>query len=231
MSLLVTSKTQVSAQLFLTKSFWAIAIFSFLVTPLFSSSFSFSQEEQKVELERAVKKEEIAYLKTTPCGKSLKNKKIALMIGERTQSGISAKQSKYGPLAEVINRKLKDLGLRIYTESEIKNQIAQAEVEAYMAGDTDGAINAAKKLSANFLLKGVISTQAQQNRVVNVAEVTVTMTFTLTSSSGKTISTVSKTYESYSGNDTFSTARRLVEEEGDEVVAKLYSDFCRKDIK
>lgn len=188
--------------------------------------FSFAQEEAKPLVEQAIKQDQIASLLATPCGKSLKDQKIALMIAESSNDGFETKQSKYGQFFEILNKKLKKTGFKTYTDKEIQNQIAQAEIKAYMSGDTDAAIGAAKKLAANFLLKGVIGVTSSQNKVINVNEINVNINFSLTTASGKTVSTISKTYSSYSGADTYAMALKIAQEEGDEVIAKLYSDFC-----
>ena len=57
---------------------------------------------------------------------------------------------------------------------------------------------------------------------------TVNMGFTLIDANGRTLTDASATGGSFSGADVRSAAARLVEEQADEVVAKLYSDYCNK---
>ena len=54
-----------------------------------------------------------------------------------------------------------------------------------------------------------------------------TMDFTLTDAAGKPVSTASARSESYAGSDTAGMALTLIEERAGEVVARLYSDYCR----
>ena len=48
-----------------------------------------------------------------------------------------------------------------------------------------------------------------------------------TSAGGKTLSQVSAEEVSYAGQDTAGMALTLINEKADEVVAQLYSDYCR----
>ena len=54
------------------------------------------------------------------------------------------------------------------------------------------------------------------------------MGFTLTGSNGRLISTADASSASYSGTDVGRMALTLVNEQADEVVAKLYADYCEK---
>jgi hypothetical protein len=60
-----------------------------------------------------------------------------------------------------------------------------------------------------------------------VNQVTVTMGFTLSEASGKVISNAEARAASYAGSDVPGMALTLVNEEADEIVARLYADHCR----
>jgi len=62
---------------------------------------------------------------------------------------------------------------------------------------------------------------------INVNQVNVTMNFTLTGANGRMISEASAENASYAGADTTGLALTLINERADEVVARLYSDYCR----
>ena len=172
---------------------------------------------------------QIAAQLSTPCRAELKNKKIMVVIGERQSNGyLSADQRNYGPHYEAINGRLRALGLRTYTPEEIRRQIAQAEVDAMMRNDPDAALSASKRLGASFVLRGLISAQASQNLVIAVNQVSVDMAFTLTGSDGRPISTADARSASYAGADVARMALTLVNEQADEVVARLYSDYCTR---
>ena len=190
-------------------------------------AFKFSEEEKKTDAEDQARAQRIGQLVSTPCKQQLKNKKIMLVIAERTANGYNTTQSRYGPHFQAINHRLRSLGLKTYTQEEIRAQIAQAELEAHFRNDPDAAINASKKLGANFILRGLITTQTGINPVLKINEVAVHMGFTLVSSGGKTISSVAAKADSYSGTDTLGMALTLVNEQADEVVAQLYNDYCR----
>ena len=60
-----------------------------------------------------------------------------------------------------------------------------------------------------------------------VNQVSVNMGFTLTGGNGRVISNVDANSSSYAGADVQRMALTLVNEKADEVVAQLYSDYCR----
>lgn len=192
-----------------------------------AQAFKFSEEEEKAKGDDQARAQRIGQLVSTPCKQQLKNKKIMLVIAERTSNGFNTVQSRYGPHFQAIDHRLRALGLKTYTQEEIRAQIAQAELEAHFRNDPDAAINASKKLGASFILRGLITTQTGINPVLKINEVAVHMGFTLVSAGGKTLSSVTARDESYSGTDTLGMALTLVNEQADEVVARLYNDYCR----
>lgn len=212
------------------------AVLFCLVAPLSLSDaaaqgFKFSNPDPSEEAARAAqaaKEDRINYELSTPCRADLKGKKIMVIIGERQSNGyVSAEQRNYGPHFQAINGRLRSLGLATYTPEEIRAQIKQAEIDAYFRNDPDGALNAAKRLGASFVLRGLITAEAVPNPIIRVNQVTVGMGFTLTGSGGKMISDVGAESASYAGANVAQMALTLVNEQADEVVARLYGDYCR----
>lgn len=190
-------------------------------------AFSFAEEERQSAAEDQGRRERIGQQLATPCKAALRGQGILVALADQSASGYQLQSSKYGPHAAAINRKLKALGLKTYTPEEQRARIAQAEMEAYFRNDPDAALAASGKLGAAFVLKGGISSRTAYNPVVRLPEVYVTMNFTLAAADGRTISTASAKAESYSGGDTAGMLMELVDEQGDEIVAKLYADYCR----
>jgi hypothetical protein len=196
--------------------------------PASAQGFRFSQPDPAPAAEEAARQERIAQQLSTPCRAELKGKKIAVIIGEVQSNGyIAAQQQNYGPHFHAINARLRSLGLTTYTPEEIRKQIAQAEIDAYFRNDPDAALSAAKRLGASFMLRGLISSQAVMNPVIRVNQVSVNMGFTLTGANGRIISDTGASSSSYAGADVSSMALTLVNEQADEVVARLYGDYCR----
>jgi len=165
---------------------------------------------------------------STPCRADLKGKKIMLIIGEVQSNGvIAAQQQNYGPHYQAINARLRSFGLHTFTPEQIRAQIAQAEIDAYFRNDPDAALNASKKLGASFVLKGLITSQAVRNPMMPVNQVSVNMDFTLTGANSRIISRAEANSASYAGADVSRMALTLLNENADEVVARLYSDYCR----
>ncbi len=195
----------------------------------YAQGFKFSQEDNTAKGQDEARQQVIAERLSTPCGDQLKDKKIMLIIGEQQSGGgILANQDNYGPHFQVINQRLRALGLRTYTPAEIKKQVAQAEIDAYFKGNPDGALSASRRLGANFVLRGLITANTSVNPVIRVNEVTVNLGFSLADNNGRMISDATAQGGSFSGSDIRSAAARLINEQADEVVAKLYSDYCRK---
>jgi hypothetical protein len=65
------------------------------------------------------------------------------------------------------------------------------------------------------------------NPVIRVNQVSVNMGFTLTGANGRIISDTGASSSSYAGADVSGMALTLVNEQADEVVARLYGDYCR----
>jgi len=193
-----------------------------------AQGFSFSQPDTSAQREQQAREQRVAELLSTPCRAGLKDQKIMVVIGELQSDGfVAAQQQNYGPHFAAINQRLRALGLKTWTPEEIRRQVAQAEIDAYFRNDPDAALAASKRLGANFVLRGLISSQAAPNPVMAVNQVTVTMGFTLSDASGKVISNAEARSASYAGTDVAGMALTLVNEEADEVVARLYADHCR----
>ena len=204
----------------------AVMVFCILIIGQ-THAFRFSDEEEAEKREQADKRRRVEHLLSVDCREQIKNKKIAVIIGERHTDGLlKTEQSDYGLLFGALNNRLKGFGLRTYSQQEITNQIAQAEIEAYMNNDPDAAISASRRLGAQFILRGLISSRSQLNPVLDIKEVFVDMTFTLTDAGGRVISGITESVDSYSGTDTTSAAMGIVESKADEIMAKLYYDFC-----
>jgi hypothetical protein len=194
-----------------------------------AQGFKFSQEDNTAKAKDEARQQAITERLSTPCGDQLKDKKIMLIIGEQQSGGgILANQDNYGPHFQVINQRLRALGLRTYTPEEIKKQVAQAEIDAYFKGNPDAALSASRRLGASFVLRGLITANTSVNPIIRVNEVTVNLGFSLADSNGRMVSDATAQGGSFSGSDIRSAAARLINEQADEVVAKLYSDYCSK---
>lgn len=190
--------------------------------------FSFSEEESKQQsAEKAAAARHRAAAQIAPaCREALRGKTIMVVVGERTARGMSSDQSSYSSHFNAIDKRLRKLGLNTITQAEMKAKIAQAEIDAYLKNDMDAAMNASKKIGADFILRGVMSSRSAINPVLRIPEVYVSMSFALTGPDGKTISEAGASAESYSGTNTGSMALTLINEHADGVVARLYRDYC-----
>jgi hypothetical protein len=193
-----------------------------------AQGFKFSNEDNAEKEAQAKRGAEVQSLLATPCRDKIRNQKIMVLIGEQRDGQVSANQTKYSTHINAVNQRLQTLGLKTFTEAQIRAQVAQAEVDAYFKNDPDAAISASRRLAAQYILRGVIASSAFRNTAVNVNQVNISMDFTLTGSNGKMISQTSAKNESYAGQDVSGMALTLINESAEEVVAKLYSDFCQR---
>jgi len=196
-----------------------------------ADQFSFSardaQDQAKADEDAANQSQAIQTLVSVPCRQRVKDQKILLLIGEHNGDQWATAQDRYGPLFRVLQLRLVALGLKPVTQDQIKASIKQAEIDAYFKNDPDAAFAASKRLGAQYVLRGTISTQTGVNSVVQVNEVAVNIDLTLSGAGGHVLSDVSAHSDSYSGSDTLHTALALVREQADPLVAQLYNDYCR----
>ena len=193
-----------------------------------AQGFKFSNEDKAQQEAAAARQQKIDAQLSTPCLERIKNRKIMVLIGEEVNGAVQAKQAAFSPHFDAINARLQKLGLRTYTQEEIRRQIAQGEIDAYFKNNPDAALSAAKRLSASYTLRGLISARAMRNPMIPVNQVAVSMNFVLTGSDGKRISQADAKSESFSGADVQGMALTLINEQADEVVAKLYSEYCQQ---
>ncbi|MDP3620237.1 MAG: hypothetical protein Q8R63_10625 [Ramlibacter sp.] len=203
---------------------WAVALSAH------AQGFKFSNPPEGAEADAARQAERDARVSAqlaTPCRERIRNRKIMVLIAEEKNGLVQARQSGYGRHVDAINMRLKGLGLKTYSAEEIRRQVAQEEIDAYFKNDPDRALSASRRMAAQYVLRGVIASKATRNAMVNVNTVNIDMQFTLTDSAGRPVSSAAASNASYSGNDTTGMALTLIEERADEVVARLYSDYCR----
>ena len=194
-----------------------------------AQGFKFSNEDNTAAKEQAERDARVGALLSTPCRDKIKSRKILVLIGEEKNGAIQAKQDAFSPHFEAVNQRLRGLGLRTYSADEIKRQVAQAEIDAYFKNNPDAALSASKRLAANYTLRGLISSTTTVNPVLKVNQVAVGMQFVLTGANGKKISETQARAQSYAGADTAGMALTLINEQAEEAVARLYSDYCQQE--
>jgi hypothetical protein len=201
--------------------------YGFISSAVQAQGFKFSAEDESAKAKDAERQVNVSALLATPCRNQIKNQKIAVLFGESRDGIVQAKQASFSPHFDAVNSRLRALGLRTYTVAQIRQQVAQAEIDAFFRNDPDAALNASKRLAAQYMLRGLITINASRNLAVNVNQVNVSMAFTLTGANGKIISQANADEASYAGTDTSGMALTLINERADELVARLYSDYCQ----
>ncbi len=192
-----------------------------------AQGFKFSNEDNAEKAQEAEQQAKVQALLASPCRAKIKNQKIMVLIGESRDGYLQTAQSRYTGHFDALNARLQRLGLKTTTQAQITAQVAQAEIDAYFKNDPDAALGASKRLAAQYILRGLITSQTGYNTIVRVNQVSIRMAFTLTDAHGKILSQTSAENASYAGVDTSGMALTLINERADEVVAQLYSDYCR----
>ncbi len=187
-------------------------------------AFRFSEEEAKAKAEAAA--ENVAAIDiSSACRKRLAGERVLLLIAERGNSGINAEQGRYSLHFNGIEKRLRSYGMRIFSQAEIRKQIAQAEIDAHFRNDPDAALAAAKKLGATLSLRGMISSQHGINPVLKINEVAINMGFSLLAGR-QALADVNARADSYSGTDTVGMALKLIDEQADAIVNRLVAGYC-----
>ncbi len=194
-----------------------------------AQGFKFSNDDNSAAKDQAERDARVGALLSTPCRDKIKSHKILVLIGEEKNGVVQARQDAFSPHFEAVNQRLRGLGLRTYSAEEIKRQVAQAEIDAYFKNNPDAALSASKRLAANYTLRGLISSTATVNPMLKINQVAVSMQFLLTGANGKKISENQARAQSYAGADTAGMALTLINEQAEEAVARLYSDYCQQD--
>ena len=194
-----------------------------LLTAASAYAFRFSEEEAKAKAE-AAQPAAVAEI-STACRKRLARERVLLLIAERGNNGINANQGRYSLHFNGIEKRLRGYGMRIYSQAEIRKQIAQAEIEAHFRNDPDAAMAASKKLGATLVLRGMITSQHAINPVLKINEVAVNMGFDLVAGT-RSLAGVTAKADSYSGSDTLGMALTLIDEQADGIVASLLQGYC-----
>jgi hypothetical protein len=209
----------------------AAALAAMLVTPAPAAAFSFGEEEQRdrdAEHHERARRAEAAGGVGAACRAEIAKHKTVIVIAERASGGLRTEQTTYGPHFQVLSRGLRDLGVRTFTQEEIRAQIAQEEVDAYFRNDPDAALGASRKLGADLVLRGMIGSRSVFNEFMGLREVAVTIALTLADASGRVIAESGASADSYSGADTLGMSLRLMNENATGVLAKLFRDYCRR---
>ncbi len=184
------------------------------------------------------------------CPAEMRSKRIATMIGEihrddrRAGQGalslfaapvdpgwdprFGTRAAVYGSIVDNLNDGFRQLGLTTYSAEEINAQIAEEEQQAFLNNNLEAALSAADRLRADFMIKGLISTHTQTNKVVKVEEVFVTINLSLVDHRGAQLATVQVSETAFSTADVPGTIGQLIQKQSKRIVAQLFAHHCRE---
>lgn len=191
-------------------------------------AFSFADEEAKDKAANARPAKSAASV-SVACKERLQQERVLVLVAERGNDGLIADQGRFGRHFQSIDRRLQKQGMRTFSQEEIRNRMAQPEVDGHFRNDPEAARSAGKH-GASLILRGVINSRRAINPILKINEVYINMAFTLLGTDGRVIAEASSRSDAYSGSDTLAMAQTLVEEQADSVVRRLLSGYCT-DIK
>lgn len=202
----------------------AVLSSALLLAATATHAFRFSEEDAKARAAADVPA--VAAVEISPaCRKRLGGERVLLLIAERGNNGVNAEQGRYSLHFNGIEKRLRSYGMRIFSQAEIRKQIAQAEIDAHFRNDPDAALAAARKLGATLSLRGMISSQQGINPVLKINEVAINMGFNLLAGK-QVLADVNARADSYSGTDTIGMALKLIDEQADAIVNRLVAGYC-----
>jgi len=193
----------------------------------------FFDEHERAEAEQewareSAKQGYVQELLNAPCNSAAKRRSVALVLYEDTPGGRrKVADPGFSPLFSEIVGHLNALGIKTYSQEQIRARIAQAELEAVASGDIDAAISASRRLGAGYVLRGQIAARAGTNRVVGIEEVFVNVSLSLSNSAGKLLVTTGARGDSWAGQDVVGAALEIVRRDSDRLAAEINNAICQ----
>lgn len=187
-------------------------------------AFSFADEEAKDKAANA-RSAKAAGSVSVACKERLRQERVLVLVAERGNDGLMTDQGRFGRHFQSLDRRLQKQGMQTFSQEEIKQRIAQPEVDSHFRNDPEAPRSAGKQ-GASLILRGVINSRRAINPVLKINEVYINMAFTLLGTDGRVIAEASSRSDAYSGGDTLAMAQTLVEEQADGVVRRLLSGYC-----
>lgn len=114
--------------------------------------------------------------------------------------------------------------VRLQINSSAGSDLFRSAVEKRL--NSVGVKVAASGGAADFVMKGVIEVSGGVNRMTNINEVDFQADFTLALPSGKRLSSAAVNGSSFAGSNVKGAVRNIWEEKSEEMVGRLFGDFC-----
>ena len=196
--------------------------------------FSFSEQERQQQREEELQKQrvedQVERNLRTECPVSVRDQRILLVVSEVHLHGLSPVyrfDAGNSQLFQYINQAFHKLGFKTYTQQQITARIAEAELRAVANGDLDAALEASRRLGADYILKANIGSRSGRNPILGIRELYVNMDVEMQSPAGDLVGTASAYSDSFAGEDTLAVAKSIAREHADLMASRLYRDLCR----
>ncbi|MFN0299079.1 MAG: caspase domain-containing protein [Burkholderiales bacterium] len=161
-------------------------------------TFSFAAAEQQAEREATARRDETSAALSGACAPARKRAGIRIEVQEQMGRKLTTSMAQpMGATATAITDRLRRAGLTI----------------------DPGA-------KAQYVLRGIVSSNAGTNRLVRVNEVSISAALDLVDASGRLVGNFLSREESFAGADLMFAYRDLAQRQADELAARIYRDFC-----
>ncbi|MFM9888244.1 MAG: caspase domain-containing protein [Burkholderiales bacterium] len=161
-------------------------------------TFSFAAAEQQTERDATARRDESSAALSGACAPARKRAGIRIEVEEQMGRKLTASMARpMGVTATGISDRLRRAGLTI---------------------DPGG--------KAQYVLRGVVSSNAGTNRLVRVNEISISAALDLFDASGRLVGNFLSREESYAGADLMFAYRDLAQRQAEELAGRIYRDFC-----
>ncbi len=127
----------------------------------------------------------------------------------------------------------KRAGIRIEVQEQMGRKLASSMAQpmgATATGITDRLRRAGLTIDqgakSQYVLRGIVSSNAGTNRLVRVNEVSISAALDLIDASGRLVANFLSREESFAGADLMFAYRDLAQRQADDLAARIYRDFC-----
>ncbi|WP_170221604.1 tetratricopeptide repeat protein [Allostella humosa] len=161
------------------------------------------------------------------CRRRLSGRKVAIVFSEVREDGDRLiRQQRYAGVYPIVADALRRAGMTVFTQEEINRQVAQEELRRFLENQTDAALTAFQRLGPAYVIRANIESRAQMNPMIRVKQVSVTVSFALSSPGRGMMGQADMSQASFTGADPLPVVRDILRERIDGVVADLYASVC-----
>ncbi|MGE3541168.1 MAG: caspase domain-containing protein [Candidatus Tectimicrobiota bacterium] len=176
------------------------------------TGFSFAREEEKERASQSAQSDAIRARLQTPCPGARRQEPIVIDITEESRSDGLVTSERSSRFAELLQWNLQQAGLDASLASSGGRSAASRKSPARYQG--------------RYAIQGVVLSEQGSNRLVRLNEASLSAELVLRDRSGRIVTMVEVSGESFAGQNTSAATRALGKEQAADAASQLYSAFC-----